>query len=58
MIVTQRYKGANKTSEGLPVSLIETILGTQNNMDDRDIMDRTVDLKKTIMHQHQIPDQK
>ena len=57
MIVPQITKQAPKISEELPVFLPVTILETQNNMEDRGRMDSMVKLKKTVIHQCQIPGQ-
>ena len=55
IMVTQRSKEAPKTSEGIPVSFPVTIQETQNNMNYRVSMDSTMKLKKTLIHQRQIP---
>ena len=55
MLVTQGAKEAPKTSEGLPVLLPVSIQGKQENMKNISIMNRRVELKNTVIHQHQIP---
>ena len=50
MMVQQRSKEASKTSEGLPVSLLLSIKGKQENTKDRSSRNRRVELKKTITH--------
>ena len=57
MMVPQRSKEAPKTSEGLPVSLSFSIQGKQENMKYRRSRNSRVELKKTVIHQRQIPGQ-
>ena len=57
IMVPQRAKEANKTSEVLPVSLPVTIPEIQNNTEDRGSMDVTVELKNNVIHQQQTPGQ-
>ena len=52
MMVTQRAKETPKTPEGLPVS---SPVETQNNTKDRCSRNITVELKRTVIHQHKIP---
>ena len=54
MMVPQRANEAPKTSDGLLVSLPVVIPETQNIMENRGSMDITIELKKTVIHQHQI----
>ena len=54
MMVPKISKEPPKASEGLTVSLTVTITETQNNTEDRDIMDSMVELKKILIHQCQI----
>ena len=57
MMVPQRANEVPKKPEGLPVSLPVAMQENQNNTKDIFIMDSTVELKKTITHQRQIPGQ-
>ena len=53
-MVPQISKEAPKTSEGIPVSLLVAIQETQDNTKYRGSRNRTVELKKTVIHQCQI----
>ena len=55
IMVPQTAKESPKTSEGPPVSLLVKIPETQNNMEDRDIMYSTMELKWEVIHQYQTP---
>ena len=55
MMVPQRSKEAQKTSEGLPVSLPVTFQEKQYNTKDKGSRNSTVELKKTVIHQSHIP---
>ena len=57
MMVTQRDKEAPKRSEELQVSSPVSIQGNQDNTKDRVSRNSTVELKKTVIHQRQIPGQ-
>ena len=54
-MVPKRAKESSKTSEGLPVSLPFSIQGKKENTKDISIRNIRVELKKTVIHQHQIP---
>ena len=55
MMVPQRSQESPKSSEILPVLLTVTIPETKNNIEERGSRDDTVELKKTVIHQCQIP---
>ena len=55
MMVPQRSKEATNASEVIPVLLPVAFPETQNHTEDRDIMDSTVELERTVIHQRQIP---
>ena len=57
IMVQQRSKESPKISVLLPVSLSVAIPETQNNTEDIGRMYIIVELKKTVIHQYQIPDQ-
>ena len=57
IMVPKRSKESPKTSELLPVSFPVAIPEIQNNTEDIGRLDRTVELRKTVIHQFQIPDQ-
>ena len=57
MMVPQRAKEAPKTSGAIPVSLLVVILEEQNNTEAIGSMDITVQLKKMVINQRQIPGQ-
>ena len=57
MMVPHRAKESPKTSEGLPVSLPFSIQVKQDNTKDIRIRNRRLELKKTVIHQRQIPGQ-
>ena len=57
MMVPQRAKEVNKTSEGLPVSLLVSIQGKQDNKKDRVSRNSRVELKNKAIHQRHIPGQ-
>ena len=57
IIFPQRSKEAPKTPEGLPLSLPVSIQGKQANMKDRGRRNSRVELRKTVIQQHQIPGQ-
>ena len=57
MMVPQRDKEAPKTPEGLTVSSPVSTQGKQYNMDDRGSRSIRVELKKAVIHQHNIPGQ-
>ena len=58
MVVPQRPKEAPKISEGIPVSLtVKTLDETKNTIEEIGSVDSTVELEKTVIHQHQTPGQ-
>ena len=57
VVVPQRSKEAPKISEGLPVPFPVEIQEKQDNTKDRVSRNITVELKKTVIHQHHIPGQ-
>ena len=56
IMVPQRAKESTKTPEGLSVSFPVSVQGKQDNMKDRRI-NSMVEMKKTVIHQRQIPGQ-
>ena len=54
MMVPQISKEAPKTSDGLPVLFSVLIQEKQDNMKNRGNRNSTVELKRTVIHQHQI----
>ena len=55
VMAPQRSKESPRTPEELSVLLQVSIIEKQNNMEDRGSMDRMVELKKAVIHQHQVP---